>query len=38
MNCVLVHVGATAFTRMPRGAHSTASARVIVTRPPLVAW
>jgi hypothetical protein len=38
MKPVFVHVGATALTRMPRDAHSTARARVMLTTPPLVAW
>jgi len=35
---VRTHVGAIAFTRMPWRAHSTASARVMLTTAPLVAW
>jgi len=35
---VRTQAGATAFTRMPCAAHSTASARVMLTMAPLVAW
>jgi len=35
---VRTHVGAIAFTRMPWRAHSTASARVMFTTAPFVAW
>jgi hypothetical protein len=38
MNCVSTQVGATALTRMPCCAHSTASARVKLTTAPLLVW
>ncbi len=38
MKPVRTQVGATAFTRMPWRAHSTASARVMFTMAPLVVW
>src|SRR5882672_6783130 len=37
VNSVRTHVGATAFTRTPRSAHSTARARVRLTSAPLLA-
>ena len=38
MKRVRTQVGATAFTRTPLRAHSTASARVMFTTAPFVAW